>query len=166
MKLKKICKNKLAFTLVELVVVIAILAILASVATVATIAILNNARKTPVETLSTTIKTAVTVALSSNEVTTGSTDDQMIAAIKNGVTDANWAANQPAKNTSLNNATTKPTQPSGDGMYAMVSSRKPVTISGSSHTVWYVIVYSQYYWIGMTIDATDMTVTIGETNKF
>ena len=61
MKLKKICKNKLAFTLVELVVVIAILAILASVATVATIAILNNARKSPVEGLASSIKTAVTV---------------------------------------------------------------------------------------------------------
>ena len=61
MKLKKLFKNKLAFTLVELIVVIAILAILASVATVSTIAILNNTRKTPVENAIDAVKNTIAI---------------------------------------------------------------------------------------------------------
>ena len=65
MKLKKLFKNKLAFTLVELIVVIAILAILASVATVSTIAILNNTRKTPVENAVDAVKNTITIYIAS-----------------------------------------------------------------------------------------------------
>ena len=65
MKLKKLFKNKLAFTLVELIVVIAILAILASVATVSTIAILNNTRKTPVENAIDAVKNTIAIYIAS-----------------------------------------------------------------------------------------------------
>ena len=154
MRLKKMCKNKLAFTLVELVVVIAILGILAAVASVSTIAILNNARKTTAESAASAAKTILDTKAA----------EGLISKNTKGSDIKGWLAE--VKDVTIDDSGTvtgdKPTAASGKQAHLKVGVADSTTIGSTGIKIY---VYSQYYYLTMTLDA-DGNITIGSTNKY
>ena len=142
MRLKKICKNKLAFTLVELIVVIAILGILAAVASVATIAILNNTRKNAVSTDAGVVKTALqNNAISITKNTDVDTINSILAANVEGL-----EVLEPADGTA-------PDKPSGKSVQINASSGDAKPLAGTDGLQ--IFVMSEYYWVMLTVKFDD-----------
>ena len=153
MRLKKMCKNKLAFTLVELVVVIAILGILAAVASVSTIAILNNARKTTAETAASAVKSILETK--TVDISKSTKASEIKAWLSEGV-----------KDVTIDDSGTvtgdKPAAASGKQAHIKVGAADSTTIGTTGMKIY---VYSQYYYLTMTVDQ-EGNVTIGSTNKY
>ncbi len=155
MRLKKLCKNKLAFTLVELVVVIAILGILAAVASVSTIAILNNARKTTTETAASAVKTILDNKAADGSLSSKTKASDLKSWISEGVKDVTVEASGTVSGD-------KPTAADGKQAHIKVGAADTTTIGSTGMKIY---VYSQYYYLTMTVDASG-NITIGDTNKY
>lgn len=138
MRLKKICKNKLAFTLVELIVVIAILGILAAVASVATIAILNNTRKNATTTDAGIVKSALDT--NSTSISSTTTVAQIQTILQQNIT--GLTIEEPS--------TDDPSKPDGKSIRINATAATiPFAKTGTKTLEIYVM--NEYFWCKLTM---------------
>ncbi len=148
MKLRKICKNKLAFTLVELVVVIAIMAILAGAVAGAVVGVRASANKSEVTDTGAKLADQLQLMVANGDISNSMTQDNLKKALEAQLPGVEYV--------------TKATTAQDGKKYIQIPTKPAAGWLKASSTF---IVYTSKYTMNVTLDGTTGAVTKGDATS-